>query len=116
FLPFGALLATLGFESLWSAAIEKPLSPMIRPIGITLFAIGTGYAGGRVATAAPRSRSSLPLAALGALVVVGAGFGRTAQWRIVAVVLLLAMVVQFRSFWSDYFGDYRVRSAVWLGG
>jgi len=116
FLPFGALLATLGFETLWSAAIEKSFSPMIRPIGIAVFALGAGYAAWTLATSATLTRSSLPVAALGALIVAAAGFDRTTQWRIVAAVLLLAMAVQFRSFWSDYFSDYRVRSAVWLGG
>src|SRR5262249_49899523 len=116
FLPFGVLLATLGFETLWSAAIEKPFSPMIRPIGVALFALGAGYAAWTLATSATLTRSSLPLAALGALIVAAAGFDRIVPWRIVALVLLVAMGVQFRSFWSDYFSDYRVRSAVWLGG
>src|SRR5262249_31981004 len=62
------------------------------------------------------TRSSLPVAGLGALIVAAAAFDRTAQWRIVTVVLLVAMAVQFRSFWYDYFSDYRVRSAVRLGG
>src|SRR5262249_35501914 len=116
FLPFGVLLATLGFERLWSAAMAKPFSPMIRPIGIALFALGAGYAAWTLATAATLTRSSLPVAGLGALIVAAAAFDRTAQWRIVTVVLLVAMAVQFRSFWYDYFSDYRVRSAVWLGG
>src|SRR5262249_25968634 len=116
FLPFGALLATLGFETLWSAAIEKPFSPMIRPIGIALFALGAGYAVWTLATSGALTRSSVPAAALGAVIIAAARFERTVQWRIVVVVLLLAMAVQFRAFWSDYFSDYRVRSAIWLGG
>jgi hypothetical protein len=38
------------------------------------------------------------------------------QWRVVTLCLLALMPIQFRSFWSDYFSDYRVRSAFWLGG
>jgi hypothetical protein len=36
--------------------------------------------------------------------------------RAVAVVLLLAMALQFAFFTADFFGPYRLRSSVWFGG
>src|SRR5204863_8600110 len=63
------------------------------------------------------TRSSLPLMILGlGILAAGRAAGPTTQWRIVAVCLLAFVPLQFRSFWSDYFSDYRVRSAFWLGG
>jgi 4-amino-4-deoxy-L-arabinose transferase-like glycosyltransferase len=37
-------------------------------------------------------------------------------WHAVALVLLLLVPIQFRSFYADYLGDYRIRAATWLGG
>jgi hypothetical protein len=59
-LPFAALLATYGFEHLWSA--------------------------------------------------------RNRLGRIAAIVLLLAVALQFRGFYRDYVSDYRVRSSTWFEG
>jgi hypothetical protein len=63
------------------------------------------------------TQSSLPLALVG-LGALGVSLvrDRTKQWRIVAVCLLALAPIQFSQFWSDYFSDYRVRSAHWLGG
>jgi hypothetical protein len=36
--------------------------------------------------------------------------------RLAAVALLAMIGMQFRSFYLDYMGDYRTRSAVWFGG
>jgi len=42
---------------------------------------------------------------------------RPLRWQQAAAVALLALVaLQFRSFASDYFNDYRLRSSTWLGG
>jgi len=67
-------------------------------------------------TQARITRSSVPLVALGAGALLVGRADRVKQWKIVAVCLLALMPLQFWSFWSDYFSDYRVRSAVWLGG
>lgn len=37
-------------------------------------------------------------------------------WRLAAVVVVLALPVQFWRFYVDYFGSYRVSSSVWFGG
>jgi hypothetical protein len=39
---------------------------------------------------------------------------RTAWTRVIVVLLLVLMPVQFAAFYRDYFGDYRLRSAQWL--
>jgi 4-amino-4-deoxy-L-arabinose transferase-like glycosyltransferase len=116
-LPFGVLLATLGFDYLWSASETKPFSPMYAPLGIAAAAGGAAYAAWTLLTQGSLTRSSLPLLILGlGILAAGRAAGRTTQWRIAAVCLLALMPLQFRSFWSDYFSDYRVRSAFWLGG
>ena len=53
------------------------------------------------------------LATSGVEVLVGA---RRLAVRVAAVTLLLVIPVQFRSFYLDYMGDYRVRSSIWFGG
>jgi hypothetical protein len=35
-------------------------------------------------------------------------------WTIAAAVLIVAMPLQFRSFYQDYMGDYRMRSGYWF--
>ena len=67
-------------------------------------------------TQARLTRSSVPLVALGAAALLVGKADRVTQWKIVAVGLLALMPLQFWSFRRDYFSDYRVRSAVWLGG
>jgi hypothetical protein len=37
-------------------------------------------------------------------------------WRVVGIALLALTPLQFLHFYADYFGDYRSRSSVWLGG
>jgi 4-amino-4-deoxy-L-arabinose transferase-like glycosyltransferase len=115
-LPFGVLLATMGVEYLWSTAIRKPIDAVYRPLAILALAIGVAYAAWTVTTQGRITRSSLPLAALGLGALLLARVDREKQWRVAALALLALMPLQFSSFWRDYFSDYRVRSAHWLGG
>jgi 4-amino-4-deoxy-L-arabinose transferase-like glycosyltransferase len=116
-LPFGVLLATIGVEYLWSAAIVKPRGPVYKPAGIVALAGGGAYAVWTLITQSRVTRSSLPLIAVGlGILLIGCVADRVKQWRIVAVCLLALMPIQFWYFWSDYFSDYRVRSSYWLGG
>jgi 4-amino-4-deoxy-L-arabinose transferase-like glycosyltransferase len=116
-LPFGVLLATLGLYCLWSRSINKPRFPIHKPIAIAILAAGSAYAAWTLITQSRLTRSSSPLAlvGLGAFIVTSVR-DQTRQWRIVAVCLLALAPLQFSQFWSDYFSDYRVRSAYWLGG
>ena len=116
-LPFGVLLATIGVEYLWSAAILKPRGPLYKPVGIVALAGGAAYMVWTLITQLRVTRSSLPLIAVGmGILLIGRVSDRVKQWRFVAVCLLALMPIQFWSFWSDYFSDYRVRSSYWLGG
>lgn len=62
-----------------------------------------------------RALVMLPFAVLVATVGVEALWSaRHRVWRAVAVALLVAMPLQFAAFYTDYFGDYRVRSYTWF--
>jgi hypothetical protein len=89
---------------------------MVRPVGLVALVVGGAYAAWTLLIAGRPTQSSLPLIVLGAVVLVAGRARRPAQWRIVGIGLLALMLLQFRSFRSDYFSDYRVRSAYWLGG
>ena len=41
---------------------------------------------------------------------------RRRTWRLAAVALVVAASMQFRSFYLDYMGEYRVRASTWFGG
>jgi len=115
-LPFGVLLATIGVEYLWSTSIRKPIDAAYRPLAALAVVAGLAYALWTVSAQGRITRSSLPLAALGLGALLLARVDREKQWRFVAIALLALMPLQFSSFWRDYFSDYRVRSAHWLGG
>lgn len=115
-LPFAVLLATMGVEYLWSASIRKPVGAIYGPLAVAALAGGVAYGAWTLLTQSRITRSSVPLVALGAGALLVGRVDRVKQWKIVAVCLLALMPLQFWWFWSDYFSDYRVRSAVWLGG
>ena len=116
FLPFGVLLATMGVEYLWSTSLGKPLDAVYRPLAVVALVAGVAYAAWTLITEGRITRSSLPLAALGLGALLLARTDRETQWRVVALGLLVLIPLQFSSFLRDYFSDYRVRSAHWLGG
>jgi 4-amino-4-deoxy-L-arabinose transferase-like glycosyltransferase len=118
-LPFGVLLATMGVRSLWLASAGQPrqLGPVFQAVGAIALITGGAYAAWTLITQSRLTRSPLPLIVLGAAALFVARLDdRVKQWRIVTACLLALMPLQFLSFWSDYFSDYRVRSAYWLGG
>ncbi len=115
-LPFGVLLATLGFQYFWST-VAKPFTFSHPAVAGATLVIGVLYAAWTLATHGRLGRSGVAIVGLGlSLVLVGLSRDRTRQWRIAAACLLALMPVQFGFFWSDYFSDYRIRSSSWLGG
>jgi 4-amino-4-deoxy-L-arabinose transferase-like glycosyltransferase len=116
-LPFGVLLAAMGVQALWSGSVGRPLRPVLRAAGAIALVTGAAYAGWMLMTQFRVTRSSALLlaAGIGALLIARLD-DRVKQWRIVTLCLLALMPIQFSSFWTDYFSDYRVRSAFWLGG
>ena len=116
-LPFGALLATYGIICVWRSRLFARARPVLMAAGGALFAMALVYAGVTVVSSARLSKGTALLAA-GAIVLLAVG--RAAQriklGRIAVVCLLLFVLLQFGSFWRDYFGDYRLRASTWLGG
>lgn len=41
---------------------------------------------------------------------------RAAAWRIIAVLLIVSVPIQFAGFYADYLGRYRVSAGPWFGG
>jgi hypothetical protein len=116
-LPFAVLLATMGLHYVWFAPIVTPLRWLYLPLSVAAAGTGAAYAAWTLLTQSRVTASSLPLILAGAgIFLAGSALDRLKQWRIVAVCLLALSTIQFASFLSDYFGDYRTRSAVWLGG
>jgi 4-amino-4-deoxy-L-arabinose transferase-like glycosyltransferase len=116
-VPFGVLLATLGAQHMWSGLTSRPLRVPYRMLSLLALAMGGGYAAWTLMTRSRMSTSPVLLALLG---FAGWLLGRIAdpvsQWRVVAACLLAFAPIQFAGFWTDYFSDYRIRSAYWLGG
>jgi 4-amino-4-deoxy-L-arabinose transferase-like glycosyltransferase len=116
-LPFGVLLAAMGVQALWTGSVGRPLRSILLGAGAIALVTGAAYASWMLITQFRVTRTSalLVMAGIGALLIARLD-DRVKQWRVVTVCLLVLMPIQFRSFWSDYFSDYRVRSAFWLGG
>jgi hypothetical protein len=116
-LPFGVLLATTGAHYLWFAPIAKPLRWPYPIASLALVLAGAAYASWTLATQSRVTSSALPLMAAGVgIFAAGIVLDRLKSWRIAAVCLLTLIPIQSALFLSDYFSDYRTRSAVWLGG
>jgi hypothetical protein len=107
----------MGVQSLWTGSVGRPLRSVLLGAGAVALLTGAAYASWMLITQFRVTRSSalLVVAGIGALLIAPID-DRVKQWRIVTLCLLALMPIQFSSFWSDYFSDYRVRSAFWLGG
>jgi 4-amino-4-deoxy-L-arabinose transferase-like glycosyltransferase len=109
---FGALLAV----GLWRIAVHHR-SPfeLLLLAGFLLSPLGGTVAAEHYRIS--RALVMLPFATL--IATVGFEFlvrHRRAGARALAIVLLVAIPVQFAQFYRDYMGDYRVRSAQWFEG
>jgi 4-amino-4-deoxy-L-arabinose transferase-like glycosyltransferase len=116
-LPFVILLATAGVHAIWTAQARARLRPLYLSLSVAAVAVGLLAAAWTFASQSRASSSALPLIAAG-VAVFGIGWliDRTKTWRPIAICLLAIVPLQFAGFWSDYFSDYRLRSAYWLGG
>ncbi len=116
-MPFGVLLAAMGVEAFWQWGRIERARLVLMPIGVAALVIGLAYAVWSLAAHGHLTSSTGPLiGAAVALCVVAFASDAVSITKIVAVLLLLAMPIQFAGFARDYFGDYRRRSSNWLGG
>ena len=116
-LPFGVLLAAMGVEAFWQWGRLDRARAIVMPAGVAMLAGGLAYAGWTLATRHHLTASTGPLILGGAaLCAIAFASDAISVTKIAAVLLLLAMPVQFAGFARDYFGDYRRRSSNWLDG
>ena len=110
-LPFGVLLATFGLQYLWSAPIGS-LRRFYRPVAVVGVATALAYGVWSIAWRGRISSSTLPLVVASvAVYAIGTASDRVRRWWVMTLCLLVLGVVQFRSFYTDYFSAYRIRSA-----
>jgi hypothetical protein len=116
-IPFTILLAAFGLEHLWTSRSLKLPRPLLIGAGTAAVAIGAGYAVWTMITRSRVSGSTALLILVGiALLAAAVASDRLKLGRVIAVCLLIAIPIQFGTFCADYFTDYRLRSAPWLGG
>ena len=116
-LPFGVILAAMGARHMWRHPLSNPLAIGLHLAGWAATGGGIGYGAWTLATEHRLTSSTVPLVAAGAAALALARFtSRHTQLKAITLALFAVLLLQFNSFWSDYFGDYRVRSAFWIGG
>jgi 4-amino-4-deoxy-L-arabinose transferase-like glycosyltransferase len=116
-LPFAVLLATLGVEALWTWPFLSRARLLVMPAGLVVLLGALAYAVRSLWAHGHLTTSTGPLIVAGAaLCVIAFASDAISITKIAAVLLLLAMPLQFSQFSRDYFGDYRKRSSNWLDG
>jgi len=116
-LPFGVLLAAMGVEALWQWGRADRARLLLMPLGVTLVLAGVAYGAWTLAARHHLTNSVGPLVGAGVLVcLVAFASDAISLGKIAAVLLLLAMPLQFAAFYRDYFNGYRRRASSWLGG
>jgi hypothetical protein len=116
-LPFGVLLASMGVVALWRWPFLQRARVVMMPIGLVVLLGALAYAARSLVTLGHLTSSTGPLILAGAaLCTMAFASDAVSVTKIVAVLLLLAMPLQFSRFTRDYFGDYRRRASSWLDG
>ncbi len=111
-LPFGVLLAVFGARLLRSHPQKYSLTRAVTPIAAAGAALAVLYAGYTLSTRGQLSGSPVPLLVASVVLYASARWSdRFRTWAPVVVTLLLLTAAQFTYFLTDYFGDYRLRSA-----
>jgi hypothetical protein len=117
-IPFGALLATLG-----AARIDEikrmPLFRLLAAVGGgAALLVGLGYLSYTISTQGGRiSETATRVTVIGVIGLVMAAFaGRVKHGRLLAVLTVVLMTVQFGTVLRDYHGEYVSRLSPWLQG
>ncbi len=116
-LPFAVLLATIGIDALWKWPFMARARVAMMAAGIIVLFGAVAYAIRSLTTQGHVTSSTGPLVVVGAgMCLIAFASDAISITKIIVVLLLLAMPIQFSRFARDYFGDYRRRSSNWLGG
>ena len=116
-VPFGILIATIGVREAWLWAARSARWPSLRGLAVAAAAAGAAYGIWAFLKQSHISGSALALMGVAAaILLVDRLRDSSQQWRLAVIAVLALIPLQFRGFWHDYFTDYRVRSAYWLGG
>jgi 4-amino-4-deoxy-L-arabinose transferase-like glycosyltransferase len=115
-VPFAMLMAVLGIEQLRGVRPPPVLARVLRLGGYAAIGVGAVYLIYR-GVAGDLTPGGLAVVVLGvAAIALAYAIRRSQTFRPVVAALLLACAWQFSTFTLDYFGDYRVRSAIWFNG
>jgi 4-amino-4-deoxy-L-arabinose transferase-like glycosyltransferase len=116
-LPFGVLLAVMGIASLWKWPFQERARFVLMPAGLLVLLGAIAYAVRSLIVQGHLTSSTGPVIVAGAvLCIIAFASDAVSITKILAVLLLIAMPLQFSRFSRDYFGDYRRRSSNWLDG
>jgi hypothetical protein len=116
-LPFAVLLAVIGAQSLWSAAVWNPGRRLLTGAGAAALIVGGAYAARVFMTQSRVPGAAPPLIVLGLVLIAVASIADRLRGGQLVTVLLLALVpAQFALFYHDYFHDYRRRTAIVYSG
>jgi hypothetical protein len=115
-LPFGALLGALGARWLWSRRLTVRVSQVLLPLCVTGVGVALSYGAYTLVTRGQLTKSTLPLAVASVLVyALGRLSDRVQRGSVLTASLILLSFAQFAYVVSDYFDDYRLRSAPAFG-
>jgi len=117
-LPFGALLAALGAARLDAIARLPLFRPLAAIGGGSALLVGAGYLSYTITMQGGRlSETAIRVTMIGALALAMAALAtKVKHGRLLLILNVLMIVVQFGSVVRDYHGEYVSRLAPWLQG
>lgn len=116
-LPFGVLLAVSGVRQLWSVRTANPGRRLFVVGGAVLVVVGGLYAARVLMTQSRIPGAAVPMVALGVItLILGLLADRMSLGQIAALGILAIVPIQFAYFYTDYFTDYRRRTALVFSG
>jgi 4-amino-4-deoxy-L-arabinose transferase-like glycosyltransferase len=110
-LPFVVLLCGLGLQTLWSSAVPSPRRRTLLAAAVLTLVCAAGYSAASLILRGRLPASATWLGFVAGLCLVLAWLApRFRAGQLAAIGLLATMPLQFASFCTDYFGNYRLRT------